>query len=165
MTWTLLVELAVSIAFGMVSSVIPVFSCEIYIAAAQIGGLAAEVTTAVGCAIGQAIGKVAMVLVIRRGGGSRLLRRSRERRPSRFTGPLATKARAWSERMLALLGDRRWGVAIVLLSACTYVPPLYAVTLAVPATRMRVVPFGLAILVGRSVPFLAIAFGVSALVN
>jgi membrane protein YqaA with SNARE-associated domain len=39
------------------------------------------------------------------------------------------------------------------------------VTLAVPATRMSVIPFGLAVFLGRMVLFLAIAFGVSALID
>jgi hypothetical protein len=39
------------------------------------------------------------------------------------------------------------------------------VTLAVPATRMSVILFGVAVLLGRMVLFLAIAFGVSALVH
>ena len=51
------------------------------------------------------------------------------------------------------------GVPIVFLSACLAIPPLYAVTLAVPATRMSVIPFGVAVLLGRMVLFLAIAFG------
>jgi hypothetical protein len=37
------------------------------------------------------------------------------------------------------------------------------VTLAVPATKMPVVLFGAAVLIGRMALFLAIAFGVSAL--
>jgi hypothetical protein len=56
-------------------------------------------------------------------------------------------------------------VLIVFLSACIYIPPLYAVTLAVPATRMTVIAFGVAVLLGRTVLFLAIAFGASALVH
>ena len=66
---------------------------------------------------------------------------------------------------MGLLGKPLWGVPIVFLSACLAIPPLYAVTLAVPATRMSVVLFGVAVLLGRMVLFLAIAFGVSALVN
>jgi membrane protein YqaA with SNARE-associated domain len=54
-------------------------------------------------------------------------------------------------------------VPIVFLSACLAIPPLYAVTLAMPATRMSVIPFGAAVLLGRMVIFLAIAFGVSKL--
>ena len=67
--------------------------------------------------------------------------------------------------MLGLLGESRWGVVIVFLSACFYIPPLYAVTLAVAETRMSVIPFGIAVLLGRMLLFLAIAFGVSALVH
>ena len=80
-------------------------------------------------------------------------------------GRVRTRLRAWSDRLLGLLGERRWGVPIVFLSACLAIPPLYAVTLAVPATRMSVILFGVAVLLGRMVLFLAIAFGVSALVN
>jgi membrane protein YqaA with SNARE-associated domain len=67
--------------------------------------------------------------------------------------------------MVEFLSRRWWGVLIVFLSACVYIPPLYAVTLAVPATRMSVIAFGIAVLLGRMLPFLAIAFGVSALVH
>ncbi len=164
MSWQLLLEFVVSVAYGVLSSVIPIFNSEIYIVASQVGGFAEEATTAIGCAVGQAIGKVSIVLALRRGGSSGWARRIRDR-PRKPAGRFRARLRAWSDRMLGLLGDRRWGVAIVFLSACVYVPPLYAVTLAVPATRMSVIPFGLAVLVGRMVLFLAIAFGVSALVN
>jgi len=73
--------------------------------------------------------------------------------------------RGWSDRMLALLGNSRWGVGIVFLSASVYIPPLYPVTFAVAKTRMSVVAFGIAVVVGRMLLFLAIAFGVSALVH
>ena len=56
-------------------------------------------------------------------------------------------------------------MTIVFLSACVYVPPLYPVTLAVAETQMSVIAFGIAVLAGRILLFLAIAFGVSALVH
>jgi hypothetical protein len=119
---------------------------------------------AVGCAIGQTIGKVGTVLALRRGGNSHLVRRLRER-PRKPAGPVRTRLRAWSDRMVGFLGKRWWGVLIVFLFACVGLPPLYAVTLAVPATRMSVISFGVAVLLGWMLLFLAIAFGVSALVN
>ena len=67
--------------------------------------------------------------------------------------------------MMGLLGQSRWGVVIVFLSASVYVPPLYPVTLAVAETQMSVIAFGIAVLAGRILLFLAIAFGVSALVH
>jgi membrane protein YqaA with SNARE-associated domain len=98
---------------------------------------------------------------------SRTVQRLRERRerPRKPAGRVRTRLRAWSDRLLGLLGDHRWGIPIVFLSACLAIPPLYPVTLAVPATRMSVIPFGLAVFLGRMVLFLAIAFGVSALID
>jgi hypothetical protein len=56
--WRPLIEFVVSVGYGVLSSVIPIFNSEIYIVASQVGGFTNEVTTAVGCAVGQAIGKV-----------------------------------------------------------------------------------------------------------
>jgi len=165
--WRPLIEFVVSVGYGVLSSVIPIFNSEIYIVASQVGGFTDEVTTAVGCAVGQAIGKVGIVLAIRRGSRSRTVQRLRERRerPRKLAGRVRTRLRSWSDRLLGLLGNHRWGVPIVFLSACLAIPPLYPVTLAVPATRMSVIPFGVAVFLGRMVLFLAIAFGVSALVH
>jgi membrane protein YqaA with SNARE-associated domain len=158
--WQPLIEFVVSLAYGILSSLVPIFNSEIYIVASQVGGFTAEVTTAVGCAVGQAIGKVGIVVALRRGGNSRLVRRLRER-PRKPAGRFRTRLRAWSDRMVGLLGKRWWGVLIVFLRL-RLLPPLYAVTLAVPATRMSVISFGVAVLLGRMLLFLAIAFGASA---
>jgi membrane protein YqaA with SNARE-associated domain len=165
--WRPLIEFLVSVGYGLLSSVVPIFNTEIYIVASQVGGFTQEITTAVGCAVGQAIGKVGTVLALRSGGRSRLVRRLRERRerPRKPAGRVRTRLRAWSDKLMGLLGQRRWGVPIVFLSSCLAIPPLYAVTLAVPATRMSVIPFGLAVLVGRMLLYLAIAFGVSSLIH
>jgi membrane protein YqaA with SNARE-associated domain len=165
--WQPLLEFLVSVGYGLLSSLVPIFNSEIYIVASQVGGLTEEVTTAVGCAVGQTIGKVGTVLALRRGGRSGLVRRLRERRerPRKPVGRVRTRLRAWSDRLMGLLGERRWGMPIVFLSACLAIPPLYPVTLAVPATRMSVIPFGVAVFLGRMALFLAIAFGVSALVH
>lgn len=167
MNWQPLIEFIVSVGYGLLSSLVPIFNSELYIVASQVGGFTEEITTAVGCAVGQTIGKVGTVLALRRGGRSGLVRRLRERRerPRKPVGRVRTKVRAWSDRLLGLLGGRWTGAPIVFLSACLAIPPLYAVTLAVPATRMSVIPFSVAVLLGRMVLFLATAFGVSALVH
>ena len=72
MSWRLLLEFTVSIAYGVLSSLIPIFNSEIYIVASQVGGFAEEATTAIGCAIGQGIGKAGLVLALRRGVNFRL---------------------------------------------------------------------------------------------
>ena len=115
MNWRPLIEFVVSVGYGVLSSVIPIFNSEIYIVASQVGGFTDEVTTAVGCAVGQAIGKVGIVLAIRRGSRYRTVQRLRERRerPRKPAGRVRTRLRARSDRLLGLLGDHRWGVPIV----------------------------------------------------
>ena len=73
MNWQPLIEFLVSLAYGILSALVPIFNSEIYIVASQAGGFTSEVTTAVGCALGQTIGKVGVVLALRRGGNSRVL--------------------------------------------------------------------------------------------
>ena len=164
MSWQLLLEFVGSTAYGVLSALIPIFNSEIYIVASQVGGFAEEITAATGCALGQSIGKVGVVVGLRRGATSGWVRRMRDR-PRKPAGKVRTTVRGWSDRMMGLLGESRWGVAIVFLSACVFIPPLYPLTLAVVRTRMSVIAFGLAVLVGRMLLFLAIAFGVSALVH
>ena len=89
MNWQPLIEFLVSVGYGLLSSVVPIFNCEIYIVASQVGGFTEEVTTAVGCAVGQAIGKVGIVLALRRGGRSGPVRRLRERRERPASQPAA----------------------------------------------------------------------------
>jgi hypothetical protein len=110
--WQPVIEFIVSVGYGVLSSLIPIFNSEIYIVASQVGGFTDEVRTAVGCAVGQTIGKVGIVLALRRGSRSRLVQRIRQRRerPRKPAGRFRTKLRAWSDRLLELLGERRWGV-------------------------------------------------------
>jgi membrane protein YqaA with SNARE-associated domain len=164
MSWQLLLEFVGSTAYGVLSALIPIFNSELYIVASQVGGFAEEVTAATGCALGQSIGKVGVVVGLRRGATVGWVQRMRDR-PRKPAGKVRTTVRGWSDRMVGLLGRSRWGVAIVLLSACVFIPPLYPLTFAVAGTRMSVIAFGLAVLVGRMLLFLAIAFGVSALVH
>ncbi len=115
--WQPVIEFFVSVGYGVLSSLIPIFNSEIYIVASQVGGFTDEITTAVGCAVGQTIGKVGIVLALRRGSRSRLVQRIRRRpeRPRKPAGRIRTKLRAWSDRLLELLGQRRWGL---LSSSC-----------------------------------------------
>jgi hypothetical protein len=83
MSWQLLVEFAVSIAYGVSSALIPIFNSEIYIVASQVGGFAEETTTAIGCAVGLSIGKVGTVLALRRGANFRWVQRIRDHPVSR----------------------------------------------------------------------------------
>lgn len=102
MNWQPVIEFFVSVGYGVLSSLIPIFNSEIYIVASQVGGFTDEVTTAVGCAVGQTIGKVGIVLALRRGSRPRLMQRipRRRERPRKPAGRVRTKVRAWSDRLL-----------------------------------------------------------------
>lgn len=156
----------------MLSSIVPVFNSEVYLLATQALGVTAEVTAALGLAVGQTIGKIVLLLALRHGTKlpilQRQLARSRqraahqaERRPP---GRLRLTYRRWSERLLELIGHSHWGPLIIFLSAATGLPPLLAVQFIVPATKMPTSVYAVTVLIGRSVLFLAIAFGASAIV-
>src|SRR3954471_14303752 len=98
MTWQLLLEFLGSIAYGVLSSLIPIFNSEIYIVASQVGGFAEEAAAAIGCAVGQGIGKVGIVLALRRGATSGWVQRLRDR-PRKPAGKFRTRLRGWSDRL------------------------------------------------------------------
>jgi len=60
MDWRLVTEFLASVGYGLLSSFIPVFNSEVYIVASQALGLTAEVTVAIGVAVGQTIGFLAV---------------------------------------------------------------------------------------------------------
>ena len=95
MNWQPLIEFIVSVGYGLLSSVVPIFNSEIYIVASQVGGFTEEVTTAVGCAVGQTIGNAGTVVALRRGSRSGPVRRLRERRerPRKPVGRVRTRLR------------------------------------------------------------------------
>ena len=172
MTWRLVTEFLGSLGYGLLSSFVPVFNSEVYLLATQALGITAEVTAALGAAVGQTIGKVVLLLALRHGTKmpflQRQLNRSRERAARRAEGRRPGRGRLayqrWSDRLLWLIGHSHWGPLITFLSAATGLPPLLAVQFIVPATKMRTWVYTLTVLVGRSVLFLAIAFGASAIV-
>jgi membrane protein YqaA with SNARE-associated domain len=71
--------------------------------------------------------------------------------------------RAAVARLLELVGQKRWGLPIVLLAAVVGLPPLYAVALLAGATTMRVLWFATAVLVGRVTRFVLLALGIGGL--
>lgn len=173
MSWRLVTEFFASLGYGVLSSLVPVFNSEVYVIATQALGLTAEITAALGVAVGQTVGKVAIVLGLRHGTRLPFLQRritaltgranaKSDRKPP---GRLRLAYRRWSARLLDLIGDSRWGVPIVFVSGATGLPPILAVQFLVPATTMRTWVFALAVFLGRCVLFLAVAFGASAIIE
>lgn len=173
MDWRLVTEFFLSVGYGLLSSFVPVFNSEVYIVAAQALGRTAEVTVAVGVAVGQVIGKTGIVLALRDGTKlpvlakpiSRLRERFNRSKPHRKPpGKIRLTFQKWSKRLLDLAGTR-WGALIVYLSGATAIPPMLALQFVIPATKMPIWVFSTALLLGRCTLFLAIAFGASAVVE
>ena len=161
--WAELVALLTSIGFGAVSAVVPLANAEAYVVTSQVTALAGAVPIAVGVGIGQTIGKLVLFLGARRGRELTLVRHRRADRPPRPVGPTRARLAALLAGLLALLGQKRWGLPIVLLAAVVGVPPLYAVALLAGATKMPVIGFALTVLVGRVARFVIVATGSSGL--
>ena len=115
---------------------------------------------ALGLAVGQTIGKVLLFYGVRRGKQSRPVRHGRAALRVRPAGPLRARIRSLVAALLALVGQKRWGLPITLVAAVVGLPPLYAVALLAGATRMRIGYFAAVVLVGRAARFVLMAYGV-----
>ena len=163
MTWGVLFAWLTSVAFGVVSAIIPVVNAEVYVLVSQVSAVAGVVPVAVGVGIGQTIGKCLLFLGVRRG---RQFRFVREHRAKVRTEPRGRSGRRWHDALqflLRLVGTKRWGLPITLLAAVVGIPPLYAVALLAGATTMKLRYFAPVVLVGRITRFLLVAYGVAVL--
>jgi membrane protein YqaA with SNARE-associated domain len=163
MTWGVLLAWLTSVAFGVVSAIIPVVNAEVYVLVSQVSAVAGVVPVAVGVGIGQTIGKCLLFLGVRRG---RQFRFVREHRAAGRTAPRGRVRQAWHDALqllLRLVGTKRWGLPITFLAAVVGIPPLYAVALLAGATTMKLRYFATVVLVGRIIRFLLVAYGVAVL--
>jgi membrane protein YqaA with SNARE-associated domain len=162
-TWGVLVAWLTSVAFGVVSAIVPVINAEVYVLVSQVSAVAGIVPVAVGVGVGQTVGKCLLFLGVRRG---RRFRFVREHRAKARTEPRGRLGQAWHDAiqvLLRLVGTKRWGLPITLLAAVVGFPPLYAVALLAGATTMKLRHFAPVVLVGRVTRFLLVAYGVGVL--
>ncbi len=163
MTWGVLLAWLTSVAFGVVSAIVPVINAEVYVLVSQVSAVAGIVPVAVGVGVGQTVGKCLLFLGVRRG---RRFRFVREHRARARTEPRGRVRQAWHDAiqfLLRLVGTKRWGLPITLLAAVVGFPPLYAVALLAGATTMKLRYFAPVVLVGRVTRFLLVAYGVAVL--
>jgi membrane protein YqaA with SNARE-associated domain len=158
--WTDVAALLTSLGYGALSAVFPVASAEAYVVASQLSRAAGPTAVALGLAVGQTIGKVLLFYGVRRGKDAKLVQHRRESLRARPVGPARARFRAVLRALLALVGQKRWGLPITFVAAVVGVPPLYAVALLGGATRMRIGYFAAVVLAGRLVRFLLMAHGV-----
>jgi membrane protein YqaA with SNARE-associated domain len=121
---------------------------------------AGPVAVALGLALGQTVGKVLLFYGVRRGKDSPAVQHRREALKVRPVGPVRTRLRQLVRVLLALVGQKRWGLPITGVAAVLGLPPLYAVALLAGATRMRLGFFAVVVLAGRAVRFVLMAYGV-----
>lgn len=168
----LVIEFFASLGYGLLGSFVPVFNAAAYLVATQALGVTAEVTAAVGIALGETAGKVMVFLALRHGTKMPFLQRQLDRGRARMAarksrpaqpGRLRSTFQKWSTRLLDLIGHSRWGPVITFMSGAIGVPPLFAVQFIVPATKMPAWVFAVTVFLGRSLLYLAIAFGAGAI--
>jgi membrane protein YqaA with SNARE-associated domain len=162
-TWGVLIAWLTSVAFGVVSAIVPVVNAEVYILVSQVSAVAGEVPVAVGVGIGQTIGKCLLFYGVRRGRQFRFVREHRARARTRERGRVGQALHDLLQTLLRLVGTKRWGLPITLLAAVVGIPPLYAVALLAGATEMKLRYFAAVVLVGRVTRFLLVAYGVQLL--
>jgi membrane protein YqaA with SNARE-associated domain len=161
--WPEVIALLTSVGFGVVSAVLPVVNAEAYVIGSQVTAVAGPVVIAVGVGIGQTFGKLLLFLGVRRGKEFRFVRHRREKARVRPVGPTRARFRVFMAKLLDLVGQKRWGLPIVLVAAIVGIPPLYAVALLAGATTMRALHFALTVLVGRVTRFVLLATGLHGL--
>ena len=163
--WTELLALLTSIGFGVISAVVPVANAEAYVIGSQVSAVAGLVPIAVGVGIGQMFGKLVLFFSVRKGKDLPFIRHRREEARREPVSRTRARFRHGVARLLELVGQKRWGLPIVLLAAVVGIPPLYAVALLAGATAMRAIWFSVVVLVGRVARFLLLALGVGGLHN
>ncbi|SDU89408.1 hypothetical protein SAMN04488544_1572 [Microlunatus sagamiharensis] len=161
--WAELGELVTSFGYGVLSAVVPLANAEGYVVVSGYSSLGHAMPVVVGVVLGQTLGKVLLFLGVRRGKAFPFVRHQRARIRRQNVGPARRRFRAVLATLLRLVGEKRWGLPIVLLAAVVGFPPLYAVALLAGATRMRLGWFAAAVLVGRTVRFALVARGVAVL--
>ncbi|MDF1704076.1 MAG: VTT domain-containing protein [Aeromicrobium sp.] len=149
---------ATAFAFGVGSSILPVFlNAEAYVIV--LGTLTESPVflfwLIMALSVGTVLGKV-VVFDLARKGRRRLSRREREPGPprNRFTA----RVRTFSNWLLGLLDRPYLGATTVFVSSAFMVPPLAIVSILAGASRQPMWLFSLMVFIGRTLQYLAIAF-------
>ncbi len=156
-----LFEFIVSLGYGLVSSVIPIFNSEAYLAAAQVSRIGGSLATGLGVGLGQALGKVGLFLAIRRGVSWGFVQRlSRPKQPGskpRLRWRWLAAVRRASARLVDLMNRDRYAAPVLALSSLTGFPPIYPMPMVLAPSRMQTWVFCLVTSVGMTIRFTVMA--------
>jgi membrane protein YqaA with SNARE-associated domain len=148
--------LALTLLFGMVSSVVPVFNMETYVVVAYAKSDATALQLALVGSLGQNIGKLVWYYVCRQSLDIGWLRRRME------TPKRQAQFQRWSE---FVQGRPGLSGLLTFVSALVGVPPFFAMAMIAGTLRMNVVIFFVTGLAGRTLFFWAILGGANLLVK
>lgn len=155
----------VSLGYGLVSSVVPLFNSEAYLAAVQVGRVSDSLPTGLGVGVGQGIGKVGLFLAVRHGVTWRFVQRLTARAKSQSTRMprwrwLAAVQRA-SATLMGLLNQDRYAAPVLTLSALTGFPPTLVLTVVLAPSHMRTGIFCAIVSIGMTIRYavMALVFG------
>jgi membrane protein YqaA with SNARE-associated domain len=160
---------ALVLAMGLLSGLVPVINAEALLIAAVVQAHGRWPAVVIAIALGQSCAKVLIYLGARDGRKlvpSRWAHRAL-RPPTRHRGPftrLRDATRKWTphaDRVAQLVRRPVAGSALILASAIGGVPPLAATSVIAGAARMRLPLFGATCLTGRLVRFTIIAIPVA----
>lgn len=168
------VEFLVSLAYGSLGAVIPIFNAEAYAVAAAALAPAGAGAAISGLTLGQTAGKMVIFYAVRQG---RRLPIFRKRAPdpvadtravldqAQAEEPEDTKGvwrRRWDRAVAAslrYLNDPRWAHPVLFLAGLVGFPPLYLVVVAAAASRMNAFWFAVNVTVGRLIRFVLLGWG------
>ena len=146
LTWRFWYEVLSSLGFGIASSLVPVLNSEIFIVGSLASGLLGPLEISIGLAIGHAIGKLVIFVGIRKGKDSRWFRHKEPKLVE--PGSWRDKLRRWNVKAAHAVEHPKWGVAILMFSTITGVPPVYLTSIYAATTKMRTVPFMITMVIG-----------------
>lgn len=156
-------QLGAAFGFGVLSSLVPAFNSEIFIAAAQASRTVGPLALSIGLALGHGLGKQIVFLAIRRGKDLPYLTKHREREVP--PGSWRARWRAWGQRTALIVETPHWGYPLLFVSAVTGIPPVFAVVMIAATTKMHFWWFSLVVTVGFFVRCYLLALGTGGLFN
>lgn len=140
-------EVASSLGYGILSSIVPIFHTEAFIVAAVGAKLISPLVLSIGLAMGHVIGKQVMFLGVRHGRNISWFNRKKVQKVPP-EGSWRAKWQRWSTNTAHLVEQPQWGYPILFISSATGIPPVYPVVLFAGATKMNFWGFSAVLLVG-----------------
>lgn len=147
-------SLVAACCYAAGGAIVPVLNSEAYLVGTQWARWSDLAPVVAGLALGNGVGKTALLVLLRQGRRLPWRRGAAVLDPREPVGADRGWRRRWRlvmQRALALTSHRRWGVVLVFVSAATSLPPLYPVTVVAAASRMRVGAFAVAASLGVGV--------------